>query len=517
LKAKGEYKELCCTKGAYDVGAIQVFPLLTYDLNKFSTPTIKHACPRVGLASVLAHTKNCLTPEDAMFEKFSQFWYDQIIPEFLSYIDNEHIVVDYDEWLSTTTYTHNQRLELTKALKRAPYEEELDFTYQSFVKKELQFTECNVFEKNTGKNQVKERQICGPASWKKCYANPFIKKLEYIADKYCPEYCGRKDWPQIAASIEKAEHIARVIFNCFDGSGFDITQLSRHNKLLHDLIIACFSHKNITIKEPLSFKVLVDILNHSLDLKCCMDHQLFYEMQARASGDGWTSFGNTMLNRAYYKFVYYLAGIEQYFLLAKGDDMLTAHDQKVQGDFIAAHNKCFYFEKPKQPVSYGLGQVCKMVKTGDIEDMEFLSCDFFRGNDGRLRMTRMPPRIIQTISWTLVSHFKTTNPLKIQKYRNELLYNKGCSLEAWSRGLPIWHTLALKMKELGSPGSHNEYNEYSDDARVWFDKDDYSSYANYLQRRYNITLEDIANIEHLIRTVRNTNGDLCIPELVKFF
>jgi hypothetical protein len=490
---------------------------MTYDLNKFCTPTVKHACPVVGTASVLAHTKNCLEPDPELFQQFSDFWYSHIIPEFLSYIDNELIVVDYDEWITTTSYTHNQRLELTRELKRAPYEEELDFTYQSFVKKELQFTECSIFEKNTAVNKVKERQICGPATWKKAFANPFIKKLEYVADKYCEEYCGRKDWPKIASQIDKAKEIARVLFNCFDGSGFDITQLKQHNQLLYDLIMACFRHKNVVIKEPLSLDVLQSILDQSLDLKCCMDHQLFYYMQGRASGDGWTSFGNTMLNRAYYKFVYWLAGIEQYFLLGKGDDMLTAHSEEVQGKFIEAHRRCFYFEKPEYPLTYGLGQVCKMIKSGPIEDMDFLSCEFFTGNDGRLRMTRIPARIIQTISWTLISHFKTTNPLKFQKCREELLFNKGCSLEAWARGLPIWHVLSQKMKSLGKPGTHSDYNEYADEGRVWLDKDDYESYCNHLDRKYSINREEIRNIERLICTAQTTNGDLWIPELAKFF
>jgi hypothetical protein len=514
LKLQDPYREdmrnSTCEKESH-IAAKQIFALTKYP--GWTTPTVKHHCPRTVMASSLRAISNRVTYDPKVFERF-KIWFRMIyIPEFLKMLSKQMHKVDVHEWLKTTDYTKPQQAKLLESLKE-PNFVEYD-TYSGFTKVEMQFTTVPHEMKNDPLNDVKERQICGPNDLKKCLANPFIKILEDVAHKHNAHYCGKKNWIEICETIEKArDELPTLIFGAADGSGFDMTQLRVFNELMNELILAAARHPNIEWVEPLSVEGLMRALKNSLVLNVSMDSgRLKYTAEGRASGDGWTTFGNTMLMISYWRFTMYEASIDKFFLLVKGDDVLLGIEPEQMSKFNEARARIFTTDK--SPKTHGLAQICKKIDFGDITDLDFLSNHFFYNNRGRLRMTRIPPRVIQTISWST-----KVPPLMGEKYndaRRSLCYSKGLSLLAWGEGLCIWEKLARKMLQLGVQGRYKDHNVYSDQGRTWHSVDDRDAYAHYLHQRYNLSLKDIYSIELKIDRIQSINEVVEISELQNFF
>jgi len=166
---------------------------------------------------------------------------------------------------------------------------------------------------------------------------------------------------------------------------------------------------------------------------------------------------------------------------------------------------------------HGLCQVCKFIKFGPIEEMDFLSCHFFWDSNYNVRMTRIPARVFQSISWSL----KIPDNLSVEaqhKLALELCFSKGMCLLAWASGLSIFETLGKKMVELGVSGKATEYNKYTDKCRVWSSgKDDHSAYNGYLINRYGLTEDAINDIESSIRSIKSIEDTVQIPALQALF
>jgi hypothetical protein len=334
--------------------------------------------------------------------------------------------------------------------------------------------------------------------------------LEEVATKYFKFYCGADNWIQICNKLKHGEgERGSSIWGASDGSGFDMTQYPEMNKLMNKLLEACAKHPNMHWKEPLSIKKFLECINRSLLLNVSVDHgQLKYEAVGRASGDGWTTFGNTMLMISYWMFTFYLAEIEDYYLKVKGDDVLFNLSKKDQEALLKAVEQVF--TKSKEEHSHGLGQICKKIDFGELTDLDFLSNEFFVTKNGDYRMTRIPARVLQTISWTT----KLPPGRKREQYRKELCYSKGMCLDAWANGLPIFGVLAKKMIELGKPGKLSEWNEYADGARVWHKgREDYEEYLVYLNQKYGVSREAVKEAEAKISKVKDMKGFLDLPDL----
>lgn len=510
---EGDLRKVPCTKGENHVACDQIFPLLKHP--NWRTPTVKHNCPRTVTAAALRACSNRVGYDPKVFEKFSRWFRGSFIPSFIKCMDEELVNVDLDEWLNEGRYSLAYRQKLRDSLKPDKADDPIKY-YESFPKIEQQFTTVPHEDKETPLNDVKERQICGPTDMKKVFANAFINKLEGIAHKYFKPYCGRQNWMEICTSVEeKMNEIKRILLGAADGSGFDMSQLEGLNKLMNELIRACAEHPNVHWNEPLNMADCMRALEESLILNVkCDKGKLQYTAQGRASGDGWTTFGNTMLMIAYWQYTYYIAGIEEYLLKVKGDDVLLGHSLDDQEKFLVAVKVVFTDKKDYH--NHGLAQVCKKIDFGDITDLDFLSNHFFWTGKDRLRMTRIPARVIQTLSWTTkLPH--TSKVDKLENSRRELLYSKGSCLLAWGRGLPIWEVLAKKMMELGRPGRLSEFNQYADGSRVWNGNEDRAAYLLYLEERYGLTPVEVGNIEEEISKITSLEGELFIPALEKLY
>ncbi len=505
-----------------------VFPLLYYP--GFSTPTIKHGCPRTMLASCVRSASNKVSPNPIILKQWEDYCKQVLFKEWLKDLASIELEADFETYLQKPSFNETYRNVLRKAIKErdvnkiVSYKDDqenkkikvmyFNIKYGGFTKDELQYSDFPHEYKDSIVNVLKERMIYTPDAVKKLY-NAVCERLEFGADMYIPEYCGRKDWPQICSAIdEKSEKIPNIIYGAADGSGFDQTQLICHNEVLNWFMIEAVEQSNFLMDPIMSIEEFKYALRESLVMQMSVANgNLKYEAVGRASGDGWTTLGNTILMISYWKFCFWKAGIpkDQYFLMVKGDDVLFGFNKKYMDVFEIARNELFTMHKHKH--THGLGQICKKIDFGDITELDFLSNHFFRGADGRLRMTRIPPRVFQSISYSM--KFKEdSSPL----LGRQLCYSKGASLLAWSDGLPIFDKLARKMMSLGVKGEVSDYSYYSDYGRVWFpNKPDREAYLDYLNQHYKISEREVEMIETKIDSIKPGDLIIEIPELAIFF
>jgi hypothetical protein len=517
IKHKGAYRDLglvACSKCSNHIGARSIFALMTYP--GFRTPTIKHHCPRTALAASLRAMSNKVRPDKFEFAKYARWFRELFIPDVVNRLMQDEFYVQIEKWLAKTSYNEKYREQMRRALR--PENQELGKVtcgYEAFAKIEMQFTEVPHEDKNTPLNDVKERQICGPKDWKKVVGNAIIAAIEELCHRHLPWYCGKKDWTSICKDVDEAHQtIPDIVFGAADGSGFDMTQLVEHNSLMNELFTKIVDHPNFLLdNNDLSKAEFGQILQDSLILNVSVDHgQLRYTAQGRASGDGWTTVGNTLLMISYWLYTADCASIprDQLFLKVKGDDVLLGFSMKRMLQFESVRKKLFTMTKSDQ--EFGLGQICKKVLYGSIMDVDFLSNHFFITKDGRVRMTRIPARVFQTISYStrLLDHKHTNTKLS-------LLYFKGSCLKAWASGLPIFSKLADKMMSLGRPGKVTDYDYYADWGRRWNPgKDDAESYLDYLEYRYGMTKETVIKIEAGIDRIKTFDDVVEIPDLAMF-
>lgn len=517
LQGKGDYagdlrKVPCTHEHEEHIAADQIFPIIRTEV--YYTPTIKHHCPRTALASSLRACSNKVSFDPKIFKGYAAWFRRSLIPKFLQCMDEEIWTVDLEKWL--LKYPEAYRAKIRKAIdpNSYVYNGEICMTYEAFTKVEMQFTTVAHEDKDSIWNDVKERQICGPSDFKKAFGNPFINLLEEVATKYFKFYCGRQNWLQICDELQKGERErSDSIWGASDGSGFDMTQYPEMNMLMNELLEACARHENVTWIEPLSIDRFLECIKMSLKLKVSVDHgNLKYEAVGRASGDGWTTFGNTMLMLSYWMYTFELAEIKNYYLKVKGDDVLFNLCKRDMPSFMKA--KAQVFTERKDQHVHGLGQICKKIDFGELTELDFLSNEFFLTEEGNYRMVRIPARVIQTNSWST----KLPPGRRREEYRKQLCYSKGMCLKAWADGLPIFSELANKMISLGIEGKLTDYNEYADGARVWHQgRDDREAYLAYLNIRYGVSRHEVLVVEDRIRKIRTLDGVLDVPELEKFY
>jgi len=466
------------------------------------------------MAAAVRATTNKVHFDPYILRQWRRYFRRVIIPEFIAAMDKDGMNVSIDTWL--TKYDSRYQENIRNYMKQNDWQDLVHYPYESFPKVELQFTSVPGDLKETVLNTVKERQISGPPAAKKILANPFINALEILAHNNIKNYCGMKDWPGICREIEEqSSKVPNIIYGAADGSGFDMTQFKEMHEMVNELIMACASHTNCIIQDPLSLGKLKHVLEDSLILDVSVGRgAVSYKAEGRASGDGWTTFGNTVLMMSYWRFVFERAGIKDYVLLVKGDDVLFGIPEHQKTALMIVVREIFCDKQVF--VAHGLGQICKFIKFGTLDEMDFLSNYFFYTEDGSIRMTRIPERAFQTMPWsTKVPHNLT--PDKEYIVAKELCFSKGHSLLAWSRGLPIFEKYARKLIAIGRKGRHTDFNYYSDGGRVWGVVDNRDSYSAFLSERYGITKADIERIEMAIDKIKDVYDVIDCPELSSFF
>jgi len=521
---EGNLRTVPCTKEHEEhIGADQIFTHIRTE--NWYTPTVIHNCPRTITAAALRACSNKVWYCEIMMKRFKTWFREEYIPDFMKYLGEELHRVNFEDWLKRYKEDYQRLMRASIDVDRATTLGMLDTDYGLFPKAELQYCTVHHCCKDTACNDSKERCIFVPLDEKKVYGNAFINLLEGIASDHMKEYCGRANWIEICDSLDKLEadlgikcrlNGKRIIWGASDGSGFDMTQYPECNRLMNELILTAARHPNMHWDEPLDYDRLQESLEGSLQMKVSgVFGDLKFECIGRASGDGWTTFGNTILMIAYWKFTMKLAGIKDYILKVKGDDVLFAI---AEGDRPALEKAiALVFTNRKDKHEHGLGQICKKVDFGDLTELDFLSNEFFVTKEGKYRMTRIPARVIQTNSWSMKVP-KGASPKTRLEARQQLCYSKGMCLKAWANDLPIFGKLAQKMIELGKYGKLSEFNEHSDGARKWHQgRDDAESYYVYLEQKYNLSKQEVDDAERRIGLIRSLDDELYIPAFEKFY
>jgi len=522
------------------IGAVQIFPLLKYD--GYTTPTVKHHCPKTAAAASLRACSNKVEPDEKFFSEYTEYFNGEYTDILLGCLDlSGEVGVCFETWLSKDGFDEGYRKKMRQATHHDYLDLNLNGTYDAFAKIEMQYTSVPHAYKETAMNEVKERQICGPKDQKKWYANPFIYFMEGVAHEHFKDYCGRKNWEQICADIhENTQHIPNIIYGAADGSGFDMTQLIVHNQNLHKLLKRMAAHKNVVFRGDLSKEKVQEALDCSLKLNVSVDFgNLKYTAQGRASGDGWTTFGNTVLMISYWKYCFKKAGIKTYFLRVKGDDVIFAFDRDYLDVFNKAVAECFTTSKEAQ--AHGLGQICKTIKFGSLWEIDFLSACFGKNEDGTPFMMRMMERLVQTLSWSakmLKGYSQQYALLMRQKWidskgtdvesrffyailmdrARQLIYDKGMCMLAYGAQMPIVRELALKLIQLGRPGKFREFDKHSDGARKQQPKEGaYESGLKLLELKYGICRNQVAFIIKQIDSITGLTGTIHIPAFAQLY
>jgi len=485
-------EKLGCSKhGKIEAG--QIGPILRGE--EYYTPTVKHNCKCNIMAASIRATSNWVRPDAKIVKDWSYNTLRKVFGELTQGIASEGgIVVNYDNWLSK--YPEAYREKIRKSMNKIDLYEHA-YEYDSFPKKELQVSEVPHDFKDTDLNTVKERQISGPSDDKKIAANALINLLEKIADKSVKGYCGGKNWETICGCLNSFEDsIPNPIWLCADGSGFDMTQTTmlqeefnmHFEKMLDTGLIdyGALGSKEHTMKALLQSLILKVNVNRG---------DASYQAEGRASGDGWTTFGNTILMLSYWRFVMFKAGIKEndYNLLVKGDDVIICLNEQ-RKPYLEYWVKQLFVMKNENK-KHGLGQICKFLKWGHIEDMDFLSCDFFINNQGRIRMVCKGHRTIQKGPWSL--HI-TTGDQMLQEKSASYLFAKGEAMEHWGGDLPFYGAYARMMKRLGKKGIWADYNMYTDEGRQWHKTDDRESFLSWLNYMHGITQQEVEEVEELM-------------------
>jgi len=511
------------------IGAVQLFPIFSHPLLR--TPTIKHPCPQVEFSTIIQACGlkikpkgyqdwvDCKTNNLPVYDEWVDFFWKCWVPRFERYLERQVIDVDLDKWLDEGKFTKSYKTMIRQAFTND--KRTCKFSYEAFTKIEMQVTAVYHWLKDTKWNDVKERQICGPSAEKKAY-NAFINQLEGIAHLHDKHYCGRKNWEEICHMIDviRDNHPTWMCWKA-DLSRFDASQISflwrkcngESQKYLmmtyhlHEAMKRYAKHPNVIWHEPLTVEGFCQMLDQSLIIQASMARgHIKYFTQGRASGDGWTTFGNTHMVESYQAFVYRKAGskdIDDDEWICKGDDGLGWLDPSMQPAWVAAKEYVFSDTKDGEG---GIGVCERDLVFGDIDEMDFLSNFFFITDDNHVRMTRMPHRVIQTNSWS-------TSLAKIPEHqvadvRKQLVYSKGMCLLAWGTGLPIWEKLGQKMVTLGKKGPYSEFDQYADGPRTWQPRDDRKAYLRFLERKFGVTEAMVVQIEQQIDSVQSLEGEL---------
>jgi len=494
------------------VGAHQIFPILHHP--NFRTPTVKHHCPKTSVASSLRACSNNVEPDPKVFVSFAEYFRSIFMPELMKLYEQSDRHMSFEEWI--VAYRLQYQQEVRNGMKPESTSNLTGDRAEAFSKIELQITEVINQLKETNANKVKERQICGASKAAK-FVNACFDVIAKVLLKLMKDASGFKNFIDTAKTFDDFETMFGLLsWTEADGSGFDMSQLREHNELMNELFEACAKSFRTTWDDVLDKEILMKVLRDRLILKVSMERgNVKYTTEGRASGDGWTTLGNTILMIAYYRYTLYRAQVKDWAMQVKGDDVVLGVLSKDTKAVDVAHKEFFAYSK--DPSQHGGGQISEPLVWKRIEDCSFLSNHFFRTKDGKLRVVRIPHRVIQTLSWSTKLP-KGSKGSKREDIRQQLLYSKGMCLKAWAHDLPIWGKLSKKMIELGKFGPHSEYCQYADAPRVWkSNSDDYDAYLTYLEERFGLTKLSVQSIEAKIESITTLSGVIEIPELEMFY
>lgn len=512
---KREFLQLNC--GCEKLGLKQVAPYITTtDNTPYIEPIIYHICQANNYAAIKRQCARVILPEKQTLKDFES-WFDGIFrSEIQPILDS--FVYNYDAWYNDLDLKQQQEV---NKLDRDHLD--LDNAYTMFVKVEKQFYDNGKAPKN--------RCICSPNATHKYVMGPVVKALDECF-RQLKGYCNGKNWEEMETFYNYCDHRGLTKTVQLDGSGFDRTQ---HQELKNMIDCRIYKHiaDKITHVDPKTFLFYATPQKRKIkvqyfDKKNGLSSLGYVEARGQTfSGSADTTFGNTLRMSLYNRYVMeVILGLKprDYDLVSKGDDVTVFVDPKITDTRIQkAYDIAFYTKKYKpteEDQYHGLGQIAKYIKIGGISDVDFCSTTTFYAQDiESYKIIRQIHRFFMMTPWSRKALSYTTDELKC--------YLQGLYIAntLWMHNMPILSVYNKKLEQdmtnvkiVNKMGQSKENVELTDlhsfqNLKLYLDRDFYYStkdrvscrqptrqdYARYFLEKYNLSSDDIAEIEDQIR------------------
>lgn len=432
-------RSLCnCEKNKQ--GALQIGPKFSVNGEELQ-PTIYHNCATTSISASKRQMMEVPHPDKHIVERFRRWFVTKEMP-FIKSILDEHFYDCHTYW-----YNH------LRAQQQKDFGE-YTLQMQNQIEYETKRRRNRRRYKNFGKkerlpnfiDQPKTRNISNPEDHVKFTMGSVIYTLEHIFTHHYPGYCGHKNHEQIKTFYEDSyrESFSRTV--SIDYSAYDTTQYA---ELIDVVDNAIYNHlaPKVTHIDPETFRSISTNLLSTTAVNTYVDNHvetlLTFDQTGRVkSGDMSTTWGNTTRNITYLKFALSQVGYEinrDFRLIAKGDDgLLLLHDRVDEKQIKIAFNLVFCNKADKNK---GLGQILKVTKTGEYNDIEFCSTSVIQTLKGFI-ISRQFNRFFQLTPYC-ESIVQYNNP-HVRKY---ITYAIAESALMWARGLPIFDVYYRKILE----------------------------------------------------------------------
>lgn len=378
-----------------------------------------------------------------------------------------------------------------------------------------------------GEKAPKNRCICGPNDLHKYVMGPVTWALE-SRFKHFPGYCGGKNWEELEDLYKYWDLCGFVNVLQLDGSGFDRTQHTCIKRIVDQQIYKIaerfVTHVPIELYAKFAYMEKRKVRCSHRQNKRFYNDGYFTQDGSVFSGSCDTTLMNTIRMAMYNRFVNEeLLGFTygfQYEVIAKGDDTAAVYKQMIPKSRVEeAYKQVFVMGgKPEQWVDmkYGLGQVAKYFKWGNIESIDFCSTEtIYCPSIDSYKIIRQLPRFFTLTAWsTKIYKYQSMFGAEGIKLYLESLYQSNLK---WMCNIPILRAynyllhrdcrgIQYKTRQGTKKMIITEYQDLND---LNLDEEDYHKnkmrtstkyaherdYYDYFLRKYGISVCDIAKIE----------------------
>jgi len=523
-----EYLDMACGRTSY--GLKKIMPIIA----QVNPVTIYHDCVANNYTSMRRDCIALPVPHQDILERFNKYTARIFEQEIKPLIENfEYSVNAYYNHLDTKQQKRWDAVDKDKLYKRV---------YGNFCKLEKQ-------EVTSELKNPKNRNIASPNEEYKYVMGPVVYRLEQIFKKNFKGYSSGRNWSEreIIMNLRHKAGFNKLVQG--DGSGFDRTQYLELKKACEFRIYqylaeaGCVYHVDEAVfrAQALAGTITYNVRQMNKNGKF-IDVMLLGRVTKTGtvqSGNCDTTFGNTLRMALYNRFIaeeLLELDRDSYDLDCAGDDFALFLPTFVDNDDI---RKAYYtvfrplIKGEDDTIKHGLGQVLKYLKIGDIETCDFCSTEtFYSPTTGSYKIIRKIDRFLTLTPWSRKALQMSARDQKL--YMSSLAQSN----ELWIGNLPLlrsynrllenysqYHThkfnhsvkkkVGRKKKTLPLEKQHYQtlYDEASqqrfENLRNIFGSDEaYSQlerisdktncekdFLDYLQRKYNITPQEVIYME----------------------
>jgi len=370
---------------------LQILP----PIKNYTSVMVYHTCLVNAYLATTRQFKASQSFDQAMMVKFHGFC-DKVFTDEIEPILAE-MKISYTNWYNHLTASQQREI---REIDTSKLKVGTPFHHFIFCKKEKQIVEPGSIPKN--------RCICGPCGEYKYIMGPVVYKLEQVFKRNFKGYMSGCSWQDIELFTTKAIGRGFSYSVISDVSQFDASA-RKDNRYLEEKIYK-YVAQNLIIPHVDSDLFLYTSTMDNMFLQV-YDYRdgtkNFYARvsakRIRCSGDPQTSFGNTILNVMYNRFVWEVilgAEPDDYLLKVSGDDGEVMH-YGIYTEAVIDHAYSQVYVKKRQTQAHGLGLIAKYIKHVPSFQSDFCSTMSFWCNRCGFKMTRDLKRFFQLMPYSL--------------------------------------------------------------------------------------------------------------------